>query len=49
MPTRQSLCRSGTSYTPIIEPLSLDEVYLDVTENLKGIVLATQIAEENSG
>jgi DNA polymerase-4 len=31
---------------PIIEPLSLDEAYLDVTENLKGIVLATQIAEE---
>src|SRR5262245_30402349 len=33
-------------YTPIIEPLSLDEAYLDVTENLKGIVSATQIAEE---
>src|SRR6516162_692073 len=33
-------------YTPVIEPLSLDEAYLDVTENLKGIVLATQIAEE---
>jgi DNA polymerase-4 len=33
-------------YTPIIEPLSLDEAYLDVTENLKGIVWATQIAEE---
>jgi DNA polymerase IV len=32
-------------YTPIIEPLSLDEAYLDVTENLKGIVSATQIAE----
>jgi DNA polymerase IV len=32
-------------YTPIIEPLSLDEAYLDVTENLQGIVLATQIAE----
>jgi DNA polymerase-4 len=31
-------------YTPIIEPLSLDEAYLDVTENLKGIVSATQIA-----
>jgi DNA polymerase-4 len=24
-------------YTPIIEPLSLDEAYLDVTDNLKGI------------
>src|SRR5437868_14774438 len=48
MPTRQSLCRSGKSseYTPIIEPLSLDEAYLDVTENLKGIALATQLAEE---
>ena len=33
-------------YTPIIEPLSLDEAYLDVTENLKGILSATQIAEE---
>jgi DNA polymerase IV len=33
-------------YTPIIEPLSLDEAYLDVTENLKGISSATQIAEE---
>jgi DNA polymerase-4 len=32
-------------YTPIIEPLSLDEAYLDVTENLQGIVSATQIAE----
>src|SRR6516162_3766625 len=34
------------AYTPIIEPLSLDEAYLDVTENLKGIISATQIAEE---
>jgi DNA polymerase-4 len=33
-------------YTPMIEPLSLDEAYLDVTENLKGIVSATRIAEE---
>src|SRR5580700_5138584 len=32
-------------HTSIIEPLSLDEAYLDVTENLKGIVSATQIAE----
>ena len=31
-------------YTPIIEPLSLDEAYLDVTENLKGIVSATEVA-----
>src|SRR5271169_6508694 len=34
------------AYTPIIEPLSLDEAYLDVTENLKGIVSATQVATE---
>jgi len=34
------------AYTPTIEPLSLDEAYLDVTENLKGILSATQIAEE---
>src|SRR5829696_2573679 len=33
-------------YTPLIEPLSLDEAYLDVTENRKGIASATQIAEE---
>jgi DNA polymerase-4 len=33
-------------YTPIIEPLSLDEAYLDVTQNLKGIVSATKIAED---
>ena len=35
-----------TEYTPIIEPLSLDEAYLDVTENLKGIKSATLLAEE---
>ncbi|MCI0599941.1 MAG: DNA polymerase IV [Beijerinckiaceae bacterium] len=33
-------------YTPIVEPLSLDEAYLDVTENLKDIASATQIADE---
>src|SRR6185312_17274864 len=33
-------------YTPLIEPLSLDEAYLDVTEDLKGILSATWIAEE---
>ena len=33
-------------HTPLIEPLSLDEAYLDVTENLKGIASATEIAEQ---
>jgi DNA polymerase IV len=33
-------------YTPQIEPLSLDEAYLDVTENLKALATATAIAEE---
>lgn len=33
-------------YTPMIEPLSLDEAYLDVTENLKGMEVATEIAAE---
>lgn len=33
-------------YTPLIEPLSLDEAYLDVTENQKGIASATEIARQ---
>ncbi|GAB3751428.1 DNA polymerase IV [Spirosoma pomorum] len=33
-------------YTPDVEPLSLDEAYLDVTHNEKGILSATQIAQE---
>ncbi|MFA7602331.1 MAG: DNA polymerase IV [Novosphingobium sp.] len=32
-------------YTPHVEPLALDEAYLDVTEDLKGIGSATRIAE----
>lgn len=31
-------------YTDLVEPLSLDEAYLDVTENKKGIASAMQIA-----
>ncbi len=33
-------------YTDKVEPLSLDEAFLDVTENKKGIELATDIAKE---
>ena len=33
-------------YTDLIEPLSLDEAFLDVTENKKGIILAVDIAKE---
>ncbi|MBB4273615.1 DNA polymerase IV [Rhizobium mongolense] len=36
-------------YTPMIEPLSLDEAYLDVTHNLKGMEIATEIALEIRG
>lgn len=33
-------------YTDLVEPLSLDEAYLDVTENKKNLPSATLIAEE---
>ncbi len=32
-------------YTPHVEPLSLDEAYLDVTDDLRGIGSATRIAQ----
>src|SRR5205085_4605252 len=33
-------------YTPLVEPLALDEAYLDVTDYRKAIASATEIAEE---
>lgn len=33
-------------YTDLVEPLSLDEAYLDVTENKKNISSATRLAKE---
>ncbi len=33
-------------YTDLVEPLSLDEAYLDVTENKKNMPIATDIARE---
>jgi DNA polymerase-4 len=33
-------------YTDLVEPLSLDEAYLDVTQNKKGILSATLLAKE---
>lgn len=36
-------------YTPLIEPLSLDEAYLDVTENRRGLPTASETAAEIRG
>ncbi|MFK3691725.1 DNA polymerase IV [Agrobacterium tumefaciens] len=42
----QQICEIFAEYTPLIEPLSLDEAYLDVTENLREMPIATEIALE---
>lgn len=34
-----------TDYTELVEPLSLDEAYLDVTHNLKNLASATAVAQ----
>jgi DNA polymerase-4 len=34
------------NYTDLVEPLSLDEAFLDVTENKKGMASATHVAQD---
>ena len=40
----QQIRDTFAEHTPIIEPLSLDEAYLDVTETLQSIPLARDVA-----
>ena len=42
----QQIRKIFLEYTDLVEPLSLDEAYLDVTENKKGLPSATLIARE---
>ena len=42
----QQIRRILADYTPLIEPLSLDEAFLDVTVNLRGIPTASATAED---
>jgi len=42
----EQIRRIFADYTPLVEPLSLDEAYLDVTENLRGIPMASETAKD---